>query len=85
MTLIYPTLLFSANNIDSHSWFDLKYRHNYLSNIKKKKFKIKTKYTDTFIIDLQFNSRQKTILLFWLDCCIIAYNITNNYIKLHLT
>jgi IS605 OrfB family transposase len=85
MTLIYPTLLFSANNIDSHSWFDIKYRPNYANNKKKKKFKIKTNFINTFVINLQLNQRQKTIIKFWLDSCIIVYNVTNGYIKNNLT
>jgi len=85
MTLIYPTLLFSANNIETHSWFDIKCRNNYAFNKKKKKFKIKTKFINTFIIDLKFSKKQNTIVKFWLDSCILVYNITNGYIKNNLT
>ncbi len=37
MTLIYPTLLFSANNTDSFSCFDIKSRKNFFHKKRKKK------------------------------------------------
>jgi IS605 OrfB family transposase len=84
MTLIYPTLLFSANNTESFSWFDIKSRKNFSHKKRKKKTIINSTYNDTFKIILNLNSRQKTIINSWLNDCICVFNITNNFIKMNL-
>jgi len=63
MTLIYPTLLFSANNTESFSWFDIKSRKNFSHKKRKKKTIINSTYNDTFKIILNLNSRQKQLLI----------------------
>lgn len=85
MTLIYPTLLFSANNTNSFSWFDIKTRKNFSHNKRRKKTPINSTYNDTFKIILNLNSRQKTIINSWLNDCICVFNITNDFIKMNLT
>lgn len=85
MNFVYPTLLQSANNVQSYSWFDIKERKNPLK-IERKYVKFKYKYKDTFKYELFLTKEQKTKLLLWLDDCIDVYNLTNQYIKNnHLT
>jgi transposase len=81
---IYPSLLKSANIVESHSWFDIKIRKNNRYKKKPKKKKHKFNYIDTFKIKLQLNKLQKNKIKLWLDNCIDVYNLTNQYIKQNL-
>ncbi len=84
MTLkqIYPTLLKSANIIDSNSWFDVRVRKNNKKlKVLKKPKTVNVSYIDTKKIKLELTSEQKTKIDRWLNDCIDIYNITNNYIK----
>jgi transposase len=77
--MIYPSLLQSANIINSNSWFDIqehknKNRYVYLNNHKYD-------YVKTKIIVLKLNDNQIEIINKWLDDVIDIYNLTNEYIK----
>jgi hypothetical protein len=77
--MIYPSLLQSANIINSNSWFHIqehknKNRYIYLS-------KHKYDYVKTKIIVLKLNENQIEIINKWLDDVIDIYNLTNEYIK----
>lgn len=83
--LWYPTLLQSANNVNTNSWYDMKEIINNNSKSKKSK-RIKEKkipYLRTLKIQIFPNEKQKEIIDKWYDGVIKAYNITNNYIKTH--
>ena len=81
MKRIYPSLLQSANIINSNSWFDIKERLNDTPYKVKKKRTLEINYIDTIKIKLYPTETQKIILLKWLDDCIDVYNNTNNFIK----
>ncbi len=80
MKYIFPTLLQTANTINSHSWFDIKTKLK-SDKTKKKKVKIKVKYKVTNVITLQLTAAQKDRLKLLLDDTIDVYNLTNKYIK----
>ena len=79
--LIYPTLLQSANNINSHSWFDIKLRKNEGHNKRKRKKQIECKSMETIKIKLYPTFEQKVKINMFMNDCIDIYNLTNNYIK----
>lgn len=85
MKYLYPSLLQSANNINSHSWFDIKYYQNKNYKKKKKKKKINYDYINTFKINLTLEETQKKIINKWMKDCTDIYNLTNFYIKSKLT
>jgi putative transposase len=85
MKYLYPTLLQSANNINSHSWFNIKYYQNKNYKKKKKKKKINYNYINTLKITLQLNDSQQNIINRWLRDCTVIYNLANYYIKISLT
>jgi len=77
--MIYPSLLQSANIINSNSWFDIqeyKNKNRYVNLSTHNYTYIKTK-----IIVLNLNENQKDIINKWLDNVIDIYNLTNEYIK----
>ena len=84
MPKIYPTLLQSANNINSNAWFDINVRKNNKYNKKKRKKTIFYDYVDTLKIVIHFTDKQKQIVNKWFDDCIDVYNLTNTYIKQHI-
>jgi transposase len=79
---IYPTLLQASNNINSHSWFDIKVRKNLKKNKNKNNYEYN--YINTLKIKLLLNEKQKKIIKLWLDDVIDIYNFSNEYIKEHL-
>jgi len=81
MKRIYPSLLQSANIINSNSWFDIKERRNDTSDKVKKKRTLQINYIDTIKIKLYPTEKQKQILLKWVDNCIDVYNDTNSHLK----
>lgn len=85
MVVHYPSLLQTANDIDSHSWFDIKERRYTGCRKKKKKRLIEYKYVETKKIVIHFTDKQKDIINKWLDDCIDIYNLTNKYMKDNLT
>ena len=79
-TLWFPSLLQTANNIDSHSWFNMLEKRN--SNVQSNVLnKIDTLYTRTMKYIIYPNKEQKNILDKWFCAVIKMYNITNKYIK----
>jgi IS605 OrfB family transposase len=80
MKYVYPTLLQTANDINSFSWFNIKKRTNSKKKVRKK-VQIKEEYTDTIKFKLFLTDKQKNKLKLWLDDCIDIYNLTNQYIK----
>ena len=80
MKLLYPTLLQSANIINSHSWFDIK-EHKNINRKKKKRKTINISYIETTKFKLTLTKSQKKLLKRWLNDCIDVYNLTNEYIK----
>jgi transposase len=81
MSKFYPSLFQAANNIETHSWFDIKNRKNESFNKKKRKRHINYKYIDTIKIVLNLTDKQKKIINMWTDDCIDIYNSVNKYIK----
>ena len=76
----FPTLLQTANNIKSNSWFDIKTVEN------KNKTALKNQSINkTFLKSKKYiiypNNEQKIILNKWYHNVISIYNITNNYLK----
>ena len=85
MKLIYPTLLQAANKVKSNSWFRL---FEYTNTNYKKKRKVKkftTTYEKTHTINIDLTKSQKDKINLWLNDCTDIYNLTNSYIKTHLT
>ena len=81
MCIVYPTLLQSANNVNSHSWFNIKKRKN--NGIKNEYINTEHnyKYTHTKKIILNLTDLQKETIKLWMNDCIDMYNIINEYIK----
>ena len=81
--IIYPSLLKSANLINTHSWFNIYSRRNDLlstdTNINSTY--IDSTYQDTYVIVISFTSRQKQLINKWLNDVIDVYNLTNEHIK----
>ena len=55
----YPTLLQSANLINSNSWFDIKIRKNNKYKQKNNKIKLNNSLLNTIKIKLFLNDNQK--------------------------
>ena len=81
--IIYPSLLKSANLINTHSWFNIYSRRNDLlstdANINSTY--IDSTYQDTYVIVLNFTSHQTQLINEWLNDVIDVYNLTNEHIK----
>jgi transposase len=78
----FPSLLQIANNLGTHSWFNINQlenpnRHNTSFPLKD----IKTNFIKTKKFIIYPNNKQKNILQQWFHSVINMYNITNNYIK----
>lgn len=82
----YPTLLNTANMINSHSWFNIKKITNRKKH-KHKKYKTShsVTYIDTLKLKLYLSNKQSAIIKKWLNDCIDVYNITNQFIKTYIT
>jgi len=76
----FPTLLQTANNITSYSWFDIKKVDNPIKTPLKKQT-INTTFIKTKKYIIYPNNEQKNILNKWYHSVISIYNITNNYLK----
>ena len=78
----FPSLLQIANNVGTHSWFNVNQLKNSNSqNISFTSKDIKTKFIKTKKFIIYPNDKQKNILQQWFHSVINMYNITNNYIK----
>lgn len=83
--LWYPTLLQSANKVNTNSWFDMNEINNQtitpqLNNDNSVKH---VEYLKTIKIPLYPTKTQQNIIFKWYNAVIDAYNITNQYIKDH--
>lgn len=85
MTYFYPSLLQTANNIKTNSWFDIKHYKNESYNRKRKKKTVNYNYIETLKIKLYPTDEQKNIINLWMEDCVFLYNMTNLYIKTSLT
>jgi len=83
--MIYPSLLKTANKINSYSWYHLYKRKNNSHVSVPKKQSIKCNYLHTIVIVPNFTDHQKIILDVWFNACISIYNLTNSYIFHNLT
>jgi type VI protein secretion system component VasA len=82
MKYIFPSLLQTANDVNSFSWFDIKRRRKKnKKEAQKKKRKIKLKIIQTIKFKLDLNSEQEKKLKLFLDDVIDVYNLTNENIK----
>lgn len=79
-TFWFPTLLQTANNIDTDSWFNILQKNN-PNKITTKKYSISTSYIKTMKFSICPNEEQKIILDNWFHSVIEMYNITNKYIS----
>lgn len=81
--LWYPTLLQSANNVNTYSWYDMKKIINTSSKNKKTKRKEDkiVPYLRTIKIQVYPNETQKVTLHKWYYGVRNAYNKANQYIK----
>lgn len=77
----YPTLLQSANLINSNSWFDIKIRKNNKYKQKNNKIKLNNSLLSTIKIKLFLNDNQKKLINQWMNDIIDVYNLTNEFIK----
>ena len=76
----FPSLLQSATNEDSNSWFNIYYKYNPdRINIKKETFK--SSYIKTMKFPIYPDDKQKIILDKYFMSVIKMYNITNKYIS----
>lgn len=76
----FPSLLQSAINEDSNSWFNIYYKYNPdRINIKKETFK--SSYIKTMKFPIYPDDKQKIILDKYFMSVIKMYNITNKYIS----
>ena len=77
--LWFPTLLHSANNIDTNSWFNILQSKNPVYTTP-----VIQNINNTFIKTMKFpiypNKKQQKILHNWFHSVIDMYNITNKYI-----
>lgn len=80
MKYIFPSLLQTANDISSFSWFDIKRRRK-KTRKKRKKRKIKLVIVQTTKFKLELTDEQQKVLKLFLDDVIDVYNLTNEYIK----
>jgi transposase len=76
----FPTLLQTANNIKSNSWFDIKTVENKNKTLLKNQ-SINTTFLKSKKYIIYPNNEQKIILNKWYNNVISIYNITNNYLK----
>jgi putative transposase len=76
----YPTLLQTANNINTHSWFDIKQKNN-TDKLLNNKLNIKTDFSRTIKYIIYPNNNQKAKLKLFFHTVIKMYNITNKYLK----
>ena len=83
--IIYPSLLKTANKINSYSWYHLYKRKNNSHISVPKEQSIKCNYLHTIVIVPNFTDQQKIILDVWFNACISIYNLTNSYIFHNLT
>ena len=75
----FPTLLQTATNIKSNSWFNILRKSNPNPNITNES-KINTTYIKTMKFPIYPTQEQKIILDKWYNAVINMYNITNKYI-----
>ncbi len=76
----FPSLLQSANNIKSNSWFNILQKSN-PNPSKLQQKNNKSSYIKTMKIPIYPTTEQKLILDKWYNAVIDMYNITNNYIS----
>ena len=75
----FPTLLQTATNIKSNSWFNILRKNNPNPSILNES-KINTTYIKTMKFPIYPTQEQKIILDKWYNAVINMYNITNKYI-----
>jgi putative transposase len=76
----FPSLLQSATNIDSNSWFDISCKYN-PNKITTHRQSFKSSYIKTMKFPIYPNDKQKIILDKYFLAVIKMYNITNKYIS----
>jgi putative transposase len=75
----YPSLLQSAINVKSNSWFNISCKYN-PNKVTTKKETLKSTYIKTMKFPIYPNDKQKIILDKYFMAVIKMYNITNKYI-----
>jgi putative transposase len=78
--LWYPTLLQTANKINTHSWFNINKKVNPNKSLRNK-VNVKTDFIRTIKYIIYPNNEQKKKLDLFFRSVIKMYNITNKYIK----
>ena len=81
----FPSLLQTANNINSNSWFDInEIKNEYIqSKPIKRELPEKVEYTKTIKIPIYPNNQQKKILYSYFETVTKTYNLSNEYLKEH--
>lgn len=78
----FPSLLACSNNIESHSWFNIKEIPNQnIANPVLLDTNYKVNYLKTVKIPIYPNQKQKDIIQKWYIDVSDTYNLANNYIK----
>lgn len=81
----FPSLLQTANNINSNSWFDIKeIKNNTVRHtLIHRKYPEKVDYLKTIKIPIYPNSKQQELLYSYFEITTRVYNLTNEYLKSH--
>ena len=77
----YPSLLQSANNIKTNSWFNMTEINNKVKKNTKITINKKIEYLKTIKIAIYPNDKQQKLLKVWFNDVLNIYNQTNEYIK----
>jgi len=81
----FPSLLASANNLETNSWFNiLETKNNKIKKVILEDTNYKVNYLKTVKIPIYPNNIQKEKLLKWFQDITNTYNLTNAYLKEYL-